>query len=60
MIILANVVRLSIAQDVGQRVENKMIWENVDILNIVENFVEWTTSKQNVFRKEKCMILNFG
>ena len=60
MIILANVVRLSIAQDVGQRVENKMIWENVDILNIVENFVEWTTSKQNVFRKEKTMILNFG
>ena len=60
MIILANVVRLSIAQEVGQRVENKMVLENVDILNIVENFVEWTTSKQNVFRTENSMILNFG
>ena len=54
------VVRLSISQEVGQRVEKKMVLKNVDILNIVENFLQWTRDKKDVFRKEKCMILNFG
>ena len=52
--------RLSISQEVGQRVEKKMVLKNVDILNIVENFLQWTRDKKDVFRKEKCMILNFG
>ena len=54
------VVRHSIAQEVEQRVEKKMGLKNVDIMNIVENFVEWTTSKKDLCRKEKCIILNFG
>jgi hypothetical protein len=53
------VVRLTIAQDVEQRVEKKMVWKNADIMNIVENFVEWTNSKKDLCRKNKCMILNF-
>ena len=31
------VVRLSISQEVGQRVETKMVLKNADILKIVEN-----------------------
>ena len=54
------VVRLTISQDAEQRVDKKMVWKNVDILNMVENFVQWTSSQNDVFRKEKCMILNFG
>ena len=54
------VVRLSISQEVGQRVEKKMVLKNVDILNVVENFDQWTTDKSDVFRKERCMILDFG
>jgi hypothetical protein len=54
------VVRLSISQGVGQRVVKKMALKNVDILNIVENFLQWTTDKKDVFSKERCMILNFG
>ena len=53
-------VRLTIYQKMVQRVDNKMVLKNVDILNIVENFVEWTTAKKDVFWKEKCMILRFG
>jgi hypothetical protein len=54
------VVRHSIAQEVGQRVEKKMALQNVDIMNIVENFVEWTTSKKDLCREKNPMILNFG
>ena len=54
------VVRLSISQEVGQRMEKKLVLKNVDILNIVENFLQWTRDKKDVFRKERCMILNFG
>ena len=54
------VVRLTISQDAEQRVDKKMVWKNVDISNIVENFVKWTKSKKELFRKDKCLILNFG
>jgi hypothetical protein len=54
------VVRLSIAMEVGQRVDNKMWMKNVDIVNIVENFVDWTTSKKDLCRKQRCITLNFG
>ena len=53
-------VRLTISQMIGQRVDNKMVLKDVDIVNIVENFVQWTTAKKDVFMKEKCMILNLG
>ena len=54
------VIRLTISQEAEQKVDKKMIWKTVDILNIVDNFVHWTSSKKDVFRKEKCMLLNFG
>ena len=54
------VVRLTISQEAEQKVEKKMVWTNMDILSILEIFVQWTTSKKDVFRKENCMIMNFG
>ena len=54
------VVRLSISQEVEQRVEKQMVLKNVDVLNVVENFDQWTRDKRDVFKKEKCMILDFG
>ena len=54
------VIRLNISQEAEQKVDEKMVWKTVDILNIVDNFVQWTSSNKDVFRKEKCMILNFG
>jgi hypothetical protein len=44
-------VRLTISQVVGQRVEKKIILKNEDILNTVENLVQWTTRKKNILRK---------
>jgi hypothetical protein len=52
--------RLRIAEEIGQRVEKKMVWKNVDILNIVENTVQWTTAKKKIFSNDKSLILNFG
>jgi hypothetical protein len=52
--------RLSIAEGVGQRVEKKIVSKDVDIVPFISQVLDWTQKKPNIFRKEKCLILNFG
>ena len=53
-------MRLSIAEEIGQRVEEKTAAKDVDILPFIKKVLDWTLKKQNIFNKEKCLIFNFG
>ena len=52
--------RLSIAEKIGQRVEEKIGAKDVDIVPFIRKVLDWSQKKQNIFNTEKCLILNFG
>ena len=60
IIILDFLGRLSIADDVAQRVEEKMANKDFDIVPFIGQVLDWTQKKQNIFSKDKSLILNFG
>jgi hypothetical protein len=60
IIILTFWGRMSIADGIGQRVEKKIVPKDVDIVPFISQVLDWTQKKPNIFREEKCFILNFG
>ena len=52
--------RNRISETIGQRVEEKIVHKKVDIVPLISQVLDWTQQKPNIFRKEKCMIINFG
>ena len=52
--------RMSIGDGIRQRVEKKIVDKDVDIGSFISQVLDWTQKKPNIFRKEKCLILNFG
>jgi hypothetical protein len=54
------VCRLSIAEEIGQSVEEKIVYKKIDIVPFVSQVLDWTQKIPNIFRTEKCLILNFG
>ena len=54
------VFRLSIAEKIGQRLEEKIGAKDVDIVPFIRKVLDWSQKKQNIFNTEKCLILNFG
>ena len=49
-----------LGQEVGQRVDEKMAYKKADIVPFINQILDWTQKKQNKFRNDKCLILNFG
>ena len=49
-----------ISENIGQRVEKKIVHKKVDIVPLISQVLDWTQKKPNIFRKENCMIINFG
>ena len=49
-----------LGQEIGQRVEDKIGYTDVDIVPFISQLLDWTLKKPNILRKEKLLILNFG
>ena len=49
-----------LGEDIGKRVEEKMIHKKTDIVPFISQVLDWTQKKPNILRKEKLLILNFG
>jgi hypothetical protein len=49
-----------LGQEIGQRVEEKIGYKDVDIVPLISQVLDWTLKKPNILRKEKCLVLNFG
>ena len=56
----AFVVRISIAEDIGHRVEKKVVYQHVDIVPFIMDVLQWRLNKRDVLKDEKMLILNFG
>ena len=53
-----DMVRISIAEDIGHRVEEKLIYQHVDIVPFIRDVLRWQLGKHAV--NEQMLILNFG
>ena len=49
-----------IGEEIGLRMEEKMVHKKVDIAPFISKVLDWTRKKPDIFSKEKVQILNFG
>ena len=52
--------RLSIAEKIGQRLEEKLGAKDVGVVPFIRKVLDWSQKKQNIFNTEIFLILNFG